>query len=282
MTKDSTSHSPNRRPWWATSIVKVARNKLLIRGYNIEDLIGNVSYPEILYLEVMGELPSKGIGKLLEAVLVASCDYGLVSPAIASARMAVTCGISFNSAIANGINVLGDIHGGATEEGMRLYYDIARRAEAGEGAVPRLVESVCTQFRETHHFMPGFGHPVNDKCPRVRRLMELGEASVHTGEISGKYIEIAQTFESTLERVYGRTIPMNVDGAIAALQCEMGLPTEIAKGLFSLSRGIGILAHAYEELTTGSRLKAPCPPEILQQEFVYIGAPERELPKRDG
>lgn len=269
-----------QKPWWLTSIIKVARNKILIRGYNIEDLIGNASYPEILYLEVMGELPSKGISRLLEAVLVAGCDYGLVSPAIASARMAVTCGISFNSAIANGINVLGDIHGGATEEGMKLYYDIARQAEAGEGSVRSLVESSCAQFRKARKFVPGFGHPINDNCPRVRRLLELGDAAVQAGDIDGKYIKIARTLESTLEHVYGRKIPMNVDGAIAAVQCEIGLPMEIAKGLFSLSRGIGILAHAYEELMAGSRLKAPCPPDILEQEFVYVGPPERMLPER--
>jgi len=269
-----------RKPWWETAIVKVERNKVVVRGYNIQDLIGRVSYAEMVYLEIMGELPRQEVAKLLEAALVAACDFGPVSPAIASTRMAVTCGISFNSAVANGINVLGDIHGGATENGMRLYYDIVQRSEAGGTAVGELVENTCIEYQRMGQYVPGFGHPINDDCPRVRRLLELGDTAVQAGLISGKYIHVARTFERILEQVQGRKIPMNVDGALAAIQCEIGLPPAVAKGLISLSRGIGLVAHAYEELMAGARLKAPCPPEVMQREFVYVGPPERTLPDR--
>lgn len=279
--REERTRNNQRTPWWETSIVRVGRNELLIQGYKIQDLIGNVSYADMVYLEVMGELPRKEVAKLLEAALVATCDFGVNSPAIASTRMAVTCGISFNSAIANGINVLGDIHGGASEEAMRLYYDIVRRSEAGEGSVAKLVEDICVSYKSVHKHIPGFGHPINDDCPRVRRLLELGGEAAQAGVISGKYIHVARTFASVLERVHGRLIPMNPDGAVAAIQCEIGLPAEIAKGLFCLSRGIGLLAHAYEELKAGSRLKAPCPPDVMQDEFVYVGPSERALPMRE-
>jgi citrate synthase len=276
---DETAGHPVRKPWWETSIVEVKRNWVLVRGYPIEDLIGRLSYAEMLYLEVMGDLPDPEIARLLEAALVAACDFGLYSPAIASTRMAVTCGISFNSALANGVNVLGDIHGGATEEGMRLYYSIARRWHAAEGDLTELIEEACRNYRATARYLPGFGHPVNDDDPRVRRLLELGDAAAESDVIGGEYLRVARTFEQTLARLAGRRIPMNVDGALSAIQCEIGLPAEIAKGLISLSRGIGLVAHAFEELQSGSRLKAPCPPDVMSNEFVYTGPRQRALPE---
>jgi citrate synthase len=268
------------RPWWQTSIVDIGTNKVLIRGYRIEDLIGRVSYAEMLYLEIMGELPSQAVGELLTAVLVSTCDFGVYSPAIASARMAATCGISFNSCLANGMNVLGDIHGGAAENAMRLYYEIVEEAERSEQSTLTLVESRCRDYRRKGLYLPGFGHPVNDNCPRVRRLIELGQRATGQGLIDGRYIAVAREIEQTLARVANKRIPMNVDGAVAAIQCELGLPWQAAKGIFCLSRGIGLLAHAYEELASGSRLKGPCPPDVMAEEVQYVGPPERDLPNR--
>ena len=270
-----------RKPWWETSIVEVGRNKLLIRGYRIEDLIGRLSYAEMVYLEIMGELPRKEVAGLLEAVLVATCDFGPFSPAIASARMAVTCGISFNSAVANGLNVLGDIHGGASEEAMRLFYHVVSQSKKESRAIADLIREACLDYQATGRHVPGFGHPINDNDPRVQRLLQLGDEAVRARAIDGIFIDAARTFESTLERVCGRRIPMNPDGAVAAIQCEVGLPAEVAKGLFGLSRSIGLVAHAYEELMAGSRLKGPCPPDVMQKEFAYVGPPERRLPRQD-
>lgn len=267
------------KPYWETAIIRVERNKLVIRGYNIEDLIGRVSYAEMVYLEVMGELPSAPIAHLLEAVLVAGCDFGVYSPAIASARMAATCGITFNSCLATGINLLGNIHGGASEEAMRIFYEVDERGEAEARPVQDIVGAKCEEYRREGRFLPGYGHPVNDNCPRVRRLFELGEQAARSGAISGRFIDISRRFETALLRVFGKKIPINADAAFAAIQCEIGLPPEIAKGLVSLSRGIGLLAHVYEELKSGSRLKSPCPRYVLETEFVYTGPPERPLPK---
>jgi citrate synthase len=102
-------------------------NKLLYRGYRSEELIGRVSYGEMVYLLVRGELPGAAIGRLVDAILVAGCDHGALSPAVAAARMAATCGIPINCAIATGINLLGDIHGGAAEGCMALLYAIRER-----------------------------------------------------------------------------------------------------------------------------------------------------------
>ena len=46
-----------RKYEWRTSITLAEQNRLLIRGYKIQDLIGNVTYPEVIRLLIKGELP---------------------------------------------------------------------------------------------------------------------------------------------------------------------------------------------------------------------------------
>src|SRR5215467_5278329 len=113
--------------WWQTEIVDIAPGMIRVRGYAIEDLIGHISFPAMIWLVTRGELPSEAEAELLGAVLVAGVDHGPQAPAVAIARMAVTCGVGLNSAMASGVNVLGDIHGGAGQQCMQLLADIAAR-----------------------------------------------------------------------------------------------------------------------------------------------------------
>ena len=85
---------------------------LALRDY--EDLIGNVTLPQMIWLMVRGDLPTKEQAALFEAALVAGVDHGPQAPSIAAARMAATCGVGLNNAMATAINMLGDVHGGAT------------------------------------------------------------------------------------------------------------------------------------------------------------------------
>ena len=102
--------------WWKTSIIDMEPGKIHYSGYPIQDLIGNISFAGMIWLMTRGELPSKGQAALLEAALVAAVDHGPQAPSIAIARMAATCGIGLNNAMASAVNVLGDVHGGAGEQ----------------------------------------------------------------------------------------------------------------------------------------------------------------------
>jgi hypothetical protein len=93
--------------WWKTAIVDIEPNKINIRGYPIQELIGSVSFVSIIWLMLRGDLPSADQATLLEAALVAGVDHGPQAPSIAIARMSATCGIGLNNAVASGINALG-------------------------------------------------------------------------------------------------------------------------------------------------------------------------------
>ena len=125
--------SANVRHWWRTSIIDMAPGKIEFRGHPIQDLIGTISFPQMIWLMVRGDLPSPEQAALFEAALVAGVDHGPQAPSIAAARMAATCGVGLNNVMATGVNMLGDVHGGAGEQCAELYYSIAERMAAGEG-----------------------------------------------------------------------------------------------------------------------------------------------------
>ena len=116
--------------WWDTSIIDIHPGKIAIRGYPIEELIGRVRFPDMIWLMLRGELPTRGQSDLLEAALVPGVDHGPHAPSIAIARMAVTCGLPVNGAMASAINVLDDVHGGAGQQCMELYREIDAAAGA--------------------------------------------------------------------------------------------------------------------------------------------------------
>jgi citrate synthase len=270
--------SADKMGWWNTEIIEVKPNQIMIKGYRIEDLMGRVSYAEMLYLMIMGKLPGKTTGQLIEAVLVAACDQGVISPAITVSRMAVTCGITFNSAIASGMNILGKVHGGAIEDAMVVFYDVVGEAEKKGLSIQEIAKEKSREFKEVKKFMPGYGHPVHQEDPRTTRLWAMSEKAVAAGEISGKYVETAHAIYSAMKELTGKHLTINIDASAAAILCELSIPAETASGFICLSRGLGLLAHAYEELKSSKRMKASMPPDLLSQEMTYSGPSSRDLP----
>src|SRR5947207_12904006 len=134
---------------WSTKIIDIHPGQILIHGYPIEELIGTLSFPQMIWLMLRGEVPSIAKGRLLEAALVAAVDHGPQAPSIAIARMAVTCGLSVNGAMASAINALDDIHGGAGQQCMELLQRIAARSTDGEDTIDA-VEDALEEFSFEH------------------------------------------------------------------------------------------------------------------------------------
>ena len=103
--------SDNSADWWSTSIIDMKPGEIRYRGYAVEDLIGRVGFSEMIWLMLRGELPRREQAALLEVALMSAVDHGPQAPSIAISRMAATCGVGLQSAMASGLNVLGDVHG---------------------------------------------------------------------------------------------------------------------------------------------------------------------------
>ena len=275
------SKKANKTPedWWSTSIIDMKPGMIRFRGYAIEDLIGRAGFADMVFLLTRGELPRPEAARLLEAALVAAVDHGPQAPSIAAARMAVTCGVGINNAMASAINMLGDVHGGAGEQCVALYNAIAARL--GEGAVSdtQMVQAIAAEMAalaaQGVSHIPGFGHRFHPRDPRAPRLLELVDIAARSGAVSGRFAAIARAIEARLATDKGRPIPMNIDGATGVVFAELGFPPPLCRGLFVLSRSVGALAHAFEEMQSGQRSKGPIPRQLI---WTYTGPAPRELP----
>src|SRR5262245_3883745 len=166
--------------WWATSIIDMKPGSIKFRGYAIEELIGRIGYAEMVYLLTRGELPHPDAAKLLEAALVAAVDHGPQAPSIAAARMAITCGVGINNAMANAANMRGDVHGGAGEQCVAFYNAVAARL-GDKPSGQHITHAVAAEMRALAErgirHVPGFGHRFHPLDPRAPRLLALVDAA---------------------------------------------------------------------------------------------------------
>ena len=93
--------------------------------------------------------------------------------------------------------------------------------------------------------------------------MALVREGAAAGVVSGRFADIAEAVQAEIGRERGQPLAMNIDGATAVIFCELGFPPPLSRGLFCLSRSVGILAHGWEQMQQGGRNKGPMPPRFL-------------------
>jgi citrate synthase len=260
--------------WWSTAVSDIQPGVIRLRGYPVQELIDATSFAETIWLMVRGELPSKDQAALLEKALVAAVDHGPQAPSIAAARMAATCGVGLHGAMSTGVGLLGDVHGGAGQQCMEVLTEIHQASE--QHGLEAAVSQKLAEFRAQRRHVPGFGHRFHPRDPRRDPLLRAVSEQVATGTVEGRYLAVAEELERQLAVGRAKPVPMNIDGATAVVYAELGFPPELGRGLFILSRSVGILAHSWEETRSGRRIKGPIPPPLLP---TYAGAAERPVPR---
>jgi citrate synthase len=248
--------------WWRTDISDISPGVIRYHGFAIEDIIPTTSYAAMVWLMIRGERPSPWQERLLNAALVSAVDHGPQAPSIAAARMAATCGVGLNNVIATGVGMLGDVHGGAGEQCMELLADLS--AEADDPAQLRsAADRAVADYRAARRYIPGFGHRFHPRDPRRDPLLNLVSAAHADRAVSGQYLHAALALEAALAAGRTKPVPMNIDGATAVVYAELGFPPPLGRGLFVLSRSVGILAHGWEQTQQGGRNKGPIPRTLL-------------------
>jgi len=253
---------------WKTSITDVKPNKILLRGYPVDELLGKISFSQAVYLVLKGELPGKDVGKLIDAILVSSVDHGAGPPSVLTARTVASTGAELNSAVAAGVLAISRFHGGAIEEAMILFQDIARRMEEKKNSEADAAREVLRELKAEKKRASGFGHRVHTSDPRTARLFQLAEDL----GLAGIHVKICRAVEQVLAEETGRSLPANVDGAIAALLCDLDIPSEIGNAFFIISRVAGLVAQVHEEKTRMRPMR-----KIHPQDIEYDGPEERKL-----
>jgi citrate synthase len=257
---------------WKTAITKIEPNKVAVRGYPIDQLMGRISFGEMVYLVLKGDLPTPEIGRLMDAVLVSSVDHGATPPSALAARTVASGGAPLTTSIAGGIMTINRHHGGAIEGCMRVLDDLVAYKQAQGLDALTAARRKMAEFRAQKKRVPGYGHRVHTADPRTRRLFALAE---ETGA-AGEYIEMAHALRQAMKESLGRDLPMNVDGGIAAVLCELGFPPELGNGFFAISRTVGLTAQVHEEMTRERPMR-----RIEPSAQEYDGPPERVLDVED-
>ena len=252
---------------WKTGITKVEPNKLVVRGYRLDELIGRISFSQGIYLVITGNLPDENTGKMLDAMLVSSIDHGATPPSTLAARTIASTGAPINAALAGGILSINKYHGGAIQPAMKQFLQLGEKIE-NEEKIPEVVEKYVREKRENKEIIFGFGHRYHTNDPRTKKLIDTAK---NLGFYK-KYIKIAVEMESAIEKIYGKHLPLNVDGTIAALLCELKIPPDIGNTFFIMARIPGQIAHIYEEISREKPVR-----KIHPTDFEYDGHQERNI-----
>lgn len=253
---------------WKTAITKVEPNKLLLRGYRIDELMGNITFAQVVFLAIKGELPSEKEAKMIDAMLVSSIDHGVTPPSCLAARTIASAGSPLNAALAGGILAISKHHGGAIEDSMKMIQEAVRKKRELKKTEAETAAILLKEYKEKNKRLPGFGHRIHTKDPRTVKLFQI---ATDLG-IAGEFVGMAKALEDAIGGSSGKRLPINVDGAIATLLCEMDFPVALANAFFILARIPGLVAHVYEEQTRMRPMR-----NISSKDHEYDGTPERDL-----
>jgi citrate synthase len=262
--------SDKKETSWSTAITEIQPNRVAVRGYDIADLMGNVSFGQAVYLILRGELPSEAVGRLMDAIIVSSIDHGATPPSVLAARTVASTGGTLSASVAAGVMAINEFHGGAIEACARQLGHIIKRCDErpGRSDMTAIAQALIDEMKSQGERMSGFGHRVHTNDPRTVRLFDLADAA----GVAGRHVEAARAVERVF-RASGKSLPINVDGAIGAILADMGFAPEVMNGIFMIARVPGLVAHVVEEKMREKPLR-----RIDPVNHAYDGPSPRRLP----
>ena len=227
-------------------------DRIVVRGHDLVDLIGNVPLGDMAFLELKGRLPTTQESAVFNAITVTLVEHGM-TPSVIAARMTyLGAPESVQGAIAAGILGLGSRFGGSVEDIARIL-QTSLAAATPQADLRQVARDVVEEHRSARRLIPGIGHPEHREVdPRVPRLFEVAAAN----GLSSRHVELVRLIGDEASAALGRNLPVNATGAIGAIASELEIPWQVCRGLAVMARAIGLVAHLQEEVTD------PLAPEI--------------------
>jgi citrate synthase len=251
---------------WRTAIAHSDDTHIWLRGYDVTALMTRATFTDTVFLLHRGRLPTPGERRLLDAILIGVADHGAGAPSCATARLVASGNRqSLSAAIAAGILAIGDEHGGAGSACMELIaagVDLAAKESVPiEDAAGRTIDDA----RASKKRLPGLGHRVHSVDPRTAILFDMAR---ETG-LAGKGIGFMEALErQTREKI--KPLPINIDGALAAVLFDLGFPPPFGRLVFIIGRVAGLTAEVAEEYAREKAMRIRIP-------VSYDGVPPREI-----
>lgn len=227
---------------WKTKLTKIENGREIVRGRALEELIRGSSFSAAIFFLLLGREPSDAERRVFDALLVAAIDHGVGAPSATVARTVVSCGNSMNVSLAAGALALGENHGGAIGGAARFF-----AAHKDEEDVSGLVANMKAEKVR----IPGYGHKILEIDRRAETIFEIAENE----RVAGPYCKLARRIEEALNKISSKHLPLNIDGAMAAVLLDMGFPPRIIGGVFVIARMPGLVAHVVEEMNSGAGVR---------------------------
>jgi citrate synthase len=224
-----------------TKISHYSTEAIYVRGASlVDDLIGKLTFTEMMYFQLMGERPTPAQAKILDAVLVTLMEHGITPSVIATRMIYDSCPEAVQAAVAAGLLAVGSTFVGTMEGCAKNLEEILA---APEGEAPR-ARAIAERVRAARQPIPGFGHPHHKPDdPRTPRLLQVAEEA----GVPGRHIRALRLLSAEVDAAWGRHLTINATGAVAALLGEIGIPQEVMRGIAVVSRSAGLVGHIREE-----------------------------------
>ena len=234
-----------RRP--SSRLGRSTADQVFVRGHDLADLIGKVNLGDFAFFELLGRLPEPRESVMFNALAVTLVEHGLTPSTIAARLTYFGAPEALQAAVAAGVLGMGDRFGGSIEQAARILQEAPSDGDPRENA-----REIVQGFKARKETVPGLGHPVHRPAdPRTTRLFALAAEN----KFAGRHVKLMELIADEAGRAYGRDLPVNATGAIAAIASEMGLPWRITRGL-----AVTWLQAGARRCSDGNRDLHPFPP----------------------
>jgi len=225
-----------------------------------------------IYQIISGEQAvHKEKARMLEAMIVASMDHGATPPSAQATLIASTVRASYESAVAQGMGAITDVHGGAGEKAASFFLSCIELMKSQNLSLEDATRHQMKNYVQSGKRIEGMGHRVHTQDPRRDALWAMAEKN----GLAKECVSVSKIAGDILKDIRGMNLPINVDGVIGAIIADMGLDPKLAKALFIFGRVMGLSAHYFEEITTQSPMR-----RINFSQVTYKGASERDFSKK--
>jgi len=225
----------------STALCRHTNDAIWYRDKNlVDDILGKETFTTAAITHILGRTLDENQMAMLDAVLICLMEHGLTPSAISARLIYMSSPGSFQAGVAAGLLGVGSAFIGTMENCAVLLEQIAMSPDAAITAA-----TIANQHIQEKKACPGFGHHLHQPDdPRATALLDMARIK----GISGKYIAALMILSSELDEARGkRHLTINATGAIAAILCELNIPSEAMRGVAIIARAAGLVAHLVEE-----------------------------------